>query len=205
MSTKTMIVLDNEAADKVREIMRTELKRQFGGFVPKQVSQMFENTLRLFPDVELTKEQRGAYLEPETVLLTSNARNSSCGNVWQLIESYKTEHHSGALAQPATPLEMKVWDLSEDEYLRLATNRDLPLEQRQQIADAWEKRPDEEKELIETLLDKDLTIEERLKAVYKFEDEVNPQDAKDVENGLKTKLTDENVTVLDKIDDILNK
>ena len=111
MTTKTKIILDNEAADKVREIMRTELKRQFGGFVPKQVSQMFENTLRLFPDVELTKEQRGAYLEPETVLLTSNARNSSCGNVWQLIESYKTEHHSGALGQPATPLEMKGWDL----------------------------------------------------------------------------------------------
>lgn len=205
MGTKTTIVLDNEAAENVREIMRAEIKRQFGGMVPKKVNELFENTLRLFPDIELTKAQSGAYLEPETVLLTSSARNSSCGNVWQLIESYKTEYYTGAVGEPASPLELKVWNMSEDEYLEAVTNRDLPLEQRKQLADAWEKRPDEEKELIQTMLNKDLTVEERLNAVYKYEDEVNPQAAKDAENGLKTKLADESVKLLDKIDDLLIK
>ncbi len=205
MDTKIKISLDGEAANKVRETMKAELKRQFGGIVPKQVSQMFENTLQKFPDIELTKAQSGAYLEPETVLLTSSDRNSSCGNFLQLIESYKAEYHTGGMGQPATPLELKVWDMSEDEYLEAVTNRDLPLEQRKQLADAWEKRPDEEKQLIETMLNTDLTIEERLNAVYEFEDETNPQAAKDAENELKTRLADESVNVLDKIDDILTK
>jgi len=205
MDTKNKILLDGEAAEKVRESMRAEIKRQFGGVVPKQVSQMFENTLRLFPDIELTKPQHGAYLEPATVVLTSSDRNSSCGNVWQLIESYKADYYTGAVGEPATPLELKVWNMSEDEYLSAVTNRDLPLEQRKQLADAWEKRPDEEKQLIETMLNTDLTVEERLNAVYKYEDEVNPQAAKDAENGLKTKLADESVKLLDKIDDLLAK
>lgn len=205
MDTKNKILLDGEGADKVREKMRAELKRQFGGMVPKQVNEQFENTLRLFPDIELTKAQTNAYLEPETVLLTSSARNSSCGNFWQLIESYKAEYYTGAVGEPATPLELKVWNMSEDEYLEAVTNRNLPLEQRKQLADAWEKRPDEEKELIQTMLNKDLTVEERLNAVYKFEDEVNPQAAKDAENELKTKLADKSVKVLDKIDDLLTK
>lgn len=205
MDTKNKILLDGEAANKVRETMRAEIKRQFGGVVPKQVSQMFENTLQKFPDLELTKAQSGAYLEPETVLLTSSDRNSSCGNFLQLIESYKAEYYTGAVGEPATPLELKVWNMSEDEFLAVVTNRDLPLEQRKQLADAWEKRPDEEKQLIETMLNTDLTVEERLNAVYKYEDEVNPQAAKDAENGLKTKLADESVKLLDKIDDLLAK
>ena len=205
MDTKNKILLDGEGAEKVRETMRAELKRQFGGMVPKKVNELFENTLRLFPDIELTKAQTTAYLEPQTVLLTSSARNSSCGNVWQLIESYKAEYYTGAVGKPATPTELRVWNMTEDEYVQAVTNRDLPLEQRNQLADAWDKRPDEESELIQTMLNKDLTVEERLNEVYKFEDEVNPQAAKDAENGLKTKLADESVNLLDKIDDLLTK
>lgn len=85
MSTKTKIILESEAAEKVREAMRAEIKRQFGGVLPQRVSQMFENSLSLFPDIELTKAQSGAFIDLETVTLSNSGQKRMYnGNALQL-------------------------------------------------------------------------------------------------------------------------
>lgn len=207
MSTKTKIILESEAAEKVREAMRAEIKRQFGGVLPQRVSQMFENSLSLFPDIELTKAQSGAFIDLETVTLSNSGQKRMYnGNALQLIQSYKAQDSTGALAQHTTSLERRVWGLSEADYLTLASNSDLPLDQRTQIVDTWKRKPKNEAEqLNDTLLNEDLTVNDRIEAAYKFRGEQSPQAAKEAENGRKTKVADENTTVLDKIDIILSK
>lgn len=207
MSTKTKIILESEAAEKVREAMRVEIKRQFGGVLPQRVNDIFENALNLFPDLELSRAQSGAFIDLEAVNLTSAARNSAySGNALQFIQCYAEQHSTGALAQHTTPLERKVWGLSEAEYFNLASNADLPLDQRTQIVEIWKRKPKSEAEqLNETLINEDLSVNDRLEAAYKFRGEQSPQAAKETEKGLKTKLTDVSTNVLDKIDIILSK
>ena len=202
MDTKTKILLDNETAEKVRERMRAEIKQQFGGTLPPRVEQLFENTLKLFPEITLTKAPLGEFIPFETVIL-SNETQICYSNGFQIIEDYSTEYHSGVLEQRITPLERKVWGLSEKQYSKLITDENLPIEQRIEINEAWKSKPDAEKELTEALLNDNLTIEERLNEAYKFREETNPQDVKDAENERKTKLLNENVNILEKIDDIL--
>lgn len=184
--------------------MRAEIKQQFGGTLPQRVEQMFENTLRLFPEIRLTKQPIGEFIPFETVEL-SGEKGTCFNNAFQIIEQYCTEYHSGALEQRITPLERRVWGLTEKQYSKLITDENLPIEQRVEINEAWKRKPDAEKELTETLLNEDLTIEERLDAAYKFREIENPETRKETENGLKTRLADESVNVLDKIDDILSK
>lgn len=204
MDTTTKIVLDNEAAQKVRERMRAEIKQAFGGTLPQRVEQMFESALQRYPEITLTKKPIGDFIPLDTVLL-SNDTAICYSNALQVIKDYSTEYHSGALGQRITQLEQKVWGLSEQEYSKLITDDNLPIEQRIEINEAWKSKPDAEKELTEKLLNDDLTIEERLDRAYKFREENNPEDAKEAEKELKAKLSNENISILDKIDDILNK
>lgn len=197
--------MDVEKLNTVKAVMKRELEIRLGKDVPKRALDQFNQTLQIFPDLELIDEKRDSF-DLKNVRLVSNARNSMrMGTAFDFIDNLQREFESGELDKQPTSLELKVWGLSQNDYEKLLLNDDLPIEQRNELMEAREKMPNPERDYIDALLDEQTPLSERLEKVYTNNEQKSPESITEAENERKGRLNSESIGILEKIDEILAK
>ncbi len=197
--------MEAEKLNTAKEMIKKALNERFNYNVPKRVQTMFDETLRIFPEMR-QKNADTVFIDLSELELFNSETKRVCGfSVQRIINDLHRDYSDGTLETRVTPFEQQIWKLTESEYAKLVTNEELPIEQRNQIADAWERRPNPEKELFEAALNEETPLSDRLEMFYKYNDQTSPETLAKIEAERKARITDASVSVSAKIDEILAK
>lgn len=197
--------MEHQKLNAAKELVQFSLSSKFGFNVPERVQIIFNDFMHRYPDMSLKDFD---LLRPDLskIIFSSNERNSVYfENAEQFITKLYDSNRTGEINEFLTPLEQMVLNMTESQYLNIASNHDLPLEQRLALAEAWENRKTPERILEETLNNEDLSVAERIEAAYKFENEISPKEQERAENERKDWIKDNNVSLLEKIDLLTKK
>ena len=143
------------------------------------------NTIR---EVKLTNNDRD-------IVCTYSAKNI----VEKLVKDYQTDQPKN---EP-TQLEYKVWSLTEEQYLELVNREEIPLNERLQMSEIWKRKPSEELDYINMLLDETITPTEKIEKMYQRKGEISPMRAKEIEAEKMERFHSEGMELTDKIDELL--
>lgn len=195
--------MDTQNLNIAQKRMLTYLKNNFPT-LPMSVAESIRKTFEAFPDFEIKEGADVLTVDLDEVKLTNNDRDIVCtysakNIVEKLVKDYQTDQPKN---EP-TQLEYKVWSLTEEQYLELVNREEIPLNERLQMSEIWKRKPSEELDYINMLLDETITPTEKIEKMYQRKGEISPMRAKEIEAKKMERFHSEGMELTDKIDELL--
>ena len=195
--------MDTQNLNIAQKRMLTYLKNNFPT-LPMSVAESIRKTFEAFPDFEIKEGADVLTVDLDEVKLTNNDRDIVCtysakNIVEKLVKDYQTDQPKN---EP-TELEYKVWGLTEEQYLELINREEIPLNERLQMSEIWKRKPSEELDYINMLLDETITPKEKIEKMYQRKGEISPMRAKEIEAEKMERFHSEGMELTDKIDELL--
>lgn len=195
--------MDTQNLNIAQKRMLTYLKNNFPT-LPMSVAESIKKTFEAFPDFEIKEGADVLTVDLDEIKLTNNDRDIVCtysakNIVEKLVKDYQTDQPKN---EP-TQLEYKVWSLTEEQYLELVNREEIPLNERLQMSEIWKRKPSEELDYINMLLDETITPTEKIEKMYQRKGEISPMRAKEIEAEKMERFHSEEMDLTDKIDELL--
>ncbi|MEZ7507619.1 hypothetical protein QO190_01260 [Cloacibacterium sp. Arc13] len=195
--------MDTQNLNIAQKRMLTYLKNNFPT-LPMSVAESIKKTFEAFPDFEIKEGTDVLTVDLDEVKLTNNDRDIVCfysakNIVEKLVKDYQSDRPNNEPSQ----LEYKVWSLTEEQYLELVNREEIPLNERLQMSEIWKRKPSEELDYINMLLDETITPTEKIEKMYQRKGEISPMRAKEIEAEKMERFHSEGMELTDKIDELL--